>query len=71
MNNEPMERHLCGALAQMISKGVDSVESRFYGHAVDTIFRDPETRRWYATNEKYVTPIRFCPFCGMELQQPE
>jgi hypothetical protein len=33
------------------------------------IFEDPETGRWYASNEKYVTAVIFCPFCGERLVQ--
>jgi hypothetical protein len=47
----------------------DEVEQRYYGHAVDSIFEDPETGRWYATNEKYLTAVVFCPFCGERLVQ--
>lgn len=59
--------HRCQALERSQKRGRDPVEVRFYGHAIDVVFYDPETGRWYASNEKYATPIAFCPFCGLKL----
>jgi hypothetical protein len=52
-------------------RGADTVEVDYYGHAVDAIFKKAETGRWYASNEKYITPIFYCPFCGIQLMQED
>lgn len=64
-----MRTHQCAAMDRISQKGRDEVELRYYGHAVDALFEDPETGRWYASNEKYVTAVIFCPFCGERLVQ--
>jgi hypothetical protein len=62
-----IETHQCEPMQRLYTRGRDPIESRFYGHAIDVIFKAPDTGRWYAYNEKYITPIGFCPFCGERL----
>jgi hypothetical protein len=54
-------------MQRAFQSGRDEIEARFYGHAIDAIIQDAESGRWYATNEKYITAITFCPFCGQRL----
>ena len=59
--------HQCEALRRSLGRAGDEVEARFYGPAIDAIIQDSKSGRWYATNEKYIIAIQFCPFCGQRL----
>jgi hypothetical protein len=41
---------------------------RGYGSAIDsTMEYDLETARWWIGNGEYGSPIRYCPYCGLDL----
>lgn len=71
MTNIPVEYHQCASMEKNFKRGADPVEVDYYGLAVDAIFKRAETGRWYASNEKYINVILYCPFCGMQLAQDE
>jgi hypothetical protein len=66
----PDESHTCpdAAAGAMIRRVLaeDDREEALYGPAVTRIER--VDRLWYAHNDEYSTPIRFCPFCGSALE---
>ena len=64
--------HECEALVayvgrRMTREDVPEIESLRFGPTITSIVTSDEGQTWYADNDEYVTPITFCPFCGVNL----